>query len=205
MNYRMIRQQVLQLLNQHTISGSPIPAVYNNQQDYLNKIPSLCNDAMMEIATTVRKLPAMLVLSEGEEMGDLLRYELPEDFYQFASGDTLQTLEGKVLHSNRYLLHGTTFLLIPKEEAGTYTFVYYRYPRLLSEDPADETELDGDPETHYAIPFYIASLLAAHDDPYLCTLLMNKYEDKLRKMMPKLSAEVHAVRDVYTGTTGGDG
>jgi len=204
MNYRMIRQQVLQLLNQHTISGSPIPAVYNNQQDYLNKIPSLCNDAMTEIATTVRKLPAMLILTDGEILGDKLRYALPDDFYQFASGDTLQTTDGRILHSNRYLLHGKSFLLIPKEEAGTYTFVYYRYPRLLPEDPADELELDGDPETHYAIPFYIASLLASHDDPYLCTLLMNKYEDKLRKMMPKISAEVHTVSDVYGSPAGGD-
>jgi len=203
MNYRMIKEQVLKLLNQYTIAGTPVAATYNNQQDYLNRIPSLCNDAMLEIATTVRKLPAMMTLENGEEFGDMVRYSMPEDFYQFSSGDTLATSDGHILHTNRFMLHGKQYLLVPKEEAGNHVFVYYRYPRLLAEDPADDEMLDGDPETHFAIPFYVASLLAAHDDPYLCSLLMNKYEDKLRKMMPKISAEGHAVQDAYGNTWGG--
>ena len=202
MNYRMIREQVLKLLNQYTIAGTPVAATYNNQQDYLNRIPSLCNDAMMEIATTVRKIPATMTLENGEEIGDLVRYPMPDDFYQFCSGDTLHAADGTLLHTNRYMLHGKTYLLLPKDEADTYTILYCRYPRLLEESPADDEMLDGDPETHFAIPFYVASLLAAHDDPYLSTLLMNKYEDKLRKMMPKISMEVHAVQDVY-GMHGG--
>ena len=97
MNYRMIREQVLKLLNQHPIAGTPVAATYNNQQDYLNRIPSLCNDAMMEIATTVRKLPATMTLENGEEIGDLVRYPMPDDFYQFCSGDTLHAAEHESL------------------------------------------------------------------------------------------------------------
>jgi hypothetical protein len=68
---------------------------------------------------------------------------------------------------------------------------------LLPEDPADEETLDNEPETHFAIPFYVASFLVAHDEPFLCALFSNKYADKLAKMGTGLATEVRTVDDVY--------
>jgi len=199
MNYGQVRDQVLKLLNQYTVAGAMVDSSYNNQQDYLNRIPGLVNDAMLEIATTARKIPALLSLSDlpHEEIGDEVRYELPHDFYQFVSGSIVCTREGKTLHTNCYSLQGRQMLLVPKDEAGSYTIVYYRYPHLLSERPDDREELDNEPETHFSIPFYVAAFLVDHDDPFLCALFNNKYEDKLAKMNPGVIAEVKVTDDVY--------
>ena len=202
MNYGQVRDQILKLLNQYTRAGTPVDGSYNNQQDYLNRIPDLVNDAMLEIATTTRKIPAVLNLEGlyGEELGengDVL-YELPSDFYQLISGSVVTTREGKVLHTNEYTLQGRKYLAVPREEAGNYTFSYYRYPTLLPNNPADTAQLDNAPETHFAIPFYVAAMLVIHDDAFLYASFYNKYEDKLAKMGPGITAEVSPTQDVYS-------
>lgn len=199
MTYKWLKNQVLKLLNQYTMAGSPVADLYNNQQDYLERIPSLANDAIMEIATTVRKIQATMDLSmlPSEDIGEQIRYRLPTDFYQFKSGDTVITTDGKVLHTNQYSLHGQRFLIVPKTEDGEYSITYYRYPVLLEEKPQDGDELDNTPETHFAIPFYVASFLVAHDEPFLCSLFMNKFTDKLQNMLPDITAEAHSTADAY--------
>lgn len=203
MTFEQVQNQVLKLLNQYSVAGTLVAPAYNNQQDYLNRVASLANDAVMEIATTARKIPATLDLSTltGENAGDWVRYELPDDFYQFKTGDTLLTTDdGRLLHTNRYTLSGKKYLLVPKreiEEGSSYTITYYRYPKLLSEKPAPTDELDNEPETHYAVPFYVAAFLVIHDDSFLFASFYNKFEDKLAKMSAGLSVEAHSVDDVY--------
>ena len=196
MTFEQVQNQVLKLLNQYSVAGTLVAPAYNNQQDYLNRVASLANDAVMEIATTARKISATLDLSTlgSEDAGDWVRYELPEDFYQFKTGDTLLTTDdGRLLHTKKYLL-------VPKreiEEGSSYTITYYRYPRLLSDKPAPTDELDNAPETHYAVPFYVAAFLVIHDDNFLFASFYNKFEDKLAKMSAGLSVEARSVDDVY--------
>ncbi len=199
MNYGQVRDQVLKLLNQYTIAGNPVDNSYNSQQDYLNRIPALVNDAMMEIATTARKIPAVLELDRlsGEELGQEVRYRLPDNFYQLVSGSAVKTAQGRVLHTNCVSVSGGTDLVLPREEAGQVRLHYYRYPMPLSETPADSDELDNTPETHFAIPFYVAAFLVDHDDPYLCALFQNKYQDKLDKMSRGQTAEIRPTADCY--------
>lgn len=202
MTFEQVQNQVLKLLNQYSVAGTTVAPSYNNQQDYLNRIASLANDAMVEIATTARKIPAVLSLAEltGADYGDFVRYELPEDFYQFKTGDTLVTDEGHTLHTNRYELQGHKFLLVPKtelEDGVSYTITYYRYPKLLDAKPKADDELDNVPETHYAVPFYVAAFLVLDDDSFKFASLYNKYEDKLEKMGAGVSVEAKPVADVY--------
>lgn len=200
MTYGQVRDQVLKLLNQYTMAGVPVAGSYNNQQDYLNRIPSLVNDAMMEIATTARKITVLQNLRylPREDLGKQVRYELPGDFYQLVSGSVVTTQEGQVLHTNQYSTQTSKYLLVPKEEAGDYTVAYYRYPFMLAETPHDSDALDNDPETHFAIPFYVAAHLVIHDDAFLYSSFYNKYEDKLAKMGSGLTAEVRIVDDAYS-------
>lgn len=206
MTYGQVRDQVLKLLNQYSVAGTKVDASYNNQQDYLLRIPSLVNDAMVEIATTARKIPATLRLADlpQEDLGRMVRFELPQNFYQFISGSVVKTMEGIVLHTNHYAVQGHKFLLVPAEEVEDYSLTYYRYPNLLTERPDDLDELDNEPETHYAVACYVAAYLADYDDAALGALLHNAYEDKLMKMSAGLSAEVHPVADAY-GFFGGGG
>ena len=203
MTFEQVQNQVLKLLNQYSVAGTLVAPAYNNQQDYLNRVASLANDAVMEIATTARKIPATITLApfDGEDAGDWLRFELPNDFYQFKTGDTMLTTDdGHLLHTNRYAIAGRKYLLVPKkeiEEGSTYTITYYRYPKLLSEKPNAADELDNEAETHFAVPFYVAAFLVIHDDSFLFATFYNKYEDKLAKMGAGLSVEARPVDDVY--------
>lgn len=202
MTYEYVENQVLKLLNQYTAAGEAVAETYNNQKDYLERIPSLVNDALMELSTTVRKIPVIirLVDLESEDIGRQTRYKMPEDFYQFKSGDTVVTVDGVTLHTQVYAVLGQYYMLVPTDEVGDYAITYYRYPVLLPSDRGDVdpvAELDNVPETHLAIPYYVAGMLAMHDDPFLCATLMNGYEDKLAKMTPDISAEVTTTQDAY--------
>lgn len=199
MNYGQVKDQVLKLLNQYTVAGAKVASSYNNQQDYIERIPALVNDAVMEIATTARKIPALFSLSnlESVDLGSQVRYQLPDDFYQFVSGSVVTTKEGTVLHTNQFSIQGRKYLIVPKGETGDYTIEYYRYPVLLASKPDDSEELDNEPETHFAVPFYVASFLVSNDDSFLCSLFSNKYADKLAKMSPGVTAEIHTTGDVY--------
>lgn len=199
MNYGQVKDQVLKLLNQYTIAGAKVESSYNNQQDYIERIPMLVNDAVMEIATTARKIPALFSLGSlpQVDLGAQVRYQLPDDFYQFISGSVVTTKEGAVLHTNQFVVQGRKHLIVPKNEAGDYSVEYYRYPALLSGKPDESEELDNEPETHFAVPFYVAAFLVAHDEPFLCSLFSNKYADKLAKMSTGVTAEVRQTGDVY--------
>lgn len=199
MTYGQVRDHVLMLLNQYTIAGSAVEPSYNNQQDYLARIPALVNDAMMEIATTARKLPAVLPLAglPREEVGEEVRIPLPADFYQLVSGSVARLKNGRTVHTNCCAVQGRQYLLLPRDTAEDCVLTYWRYPNLLPEQPGDAAQLDNLPETHYAIPFYVASFLVSHDDPFLCSLFYNKYEDKLSKMSSGRTAEIAPVADCY--------
>lgn len=202
MNYKQIKNAVLQLLNQYSIAGTQVPGSYNNQQDYLSRIPNLVNDAIMEIAATARKIPVVLRLSEldGVEEGKTIRYSLPEDFFQFKSGGTVvTTVDGRVLRTNVYQTQGRSHLLIPKDAVGDYTIEYYRYPKLLGDDPKDNEELDCDPLACRAVPYYVAAHLVIHDEAFLYQAFYNKYEDILAKSYPAPYASVSQVHDAYGG------
>ena len=187
------------LLNQYSVAGQKVATSYNNQQDYLNRIPSLANDAMMEIATTQRKISAMFDLAdlEGEDLGQMTRFLLPDDFFQFCTGDTqVVTNDGLVLHTNKYSTPGQDYLLIPNEELEDnrhYYITYYRYPTLLSEKPNDTDMLDNEPETHEAVAFYVAAFLVIHDDNFQFSAFYNKYEDKLSRFGQGYTVEYQPV------------
>lgn len=204
MKYKDVKDQVLKLLNQYTIAGTGVEDTYNNQKDYILRIPSLVNDAMMEIATTQRRIPVTVSLDELEFQGETeheLWFAMPKDFYQFKSGDVFRTRHGITMHTKYFQEIGRYILVVPKKAVpcdGAFILTYYRYPKLLDEsEPSDTEELDNTPDTHRAIPYYVAGMLAMHDDPFLASTLMNGYEDKLAKMAPPVTAEVHPVQDSY--------
>lgn len=199
MRYVELKNQVLKLLNQYSIAGDEIADTYNNQDDYLKRIPALANDCIMELATTARKIPATICTAdmEKEEIGAQVIYTLPADFFQFKSGDTLRISDNITLHTNVYMIHGQYKLIIPKCEDGKYVLTYYRYPHLLPEEPDDNDEIDNVPETHYAIPYYVCSFLAVHDDSFQYAAFRNTYADKVDRMMPDITAEVKPVDDAY--------
>ena len=202
MTYGQVKRAALRLLNASTIAGSDIPLNYNNQADLVLAMPSLVDDAMMQIATTVRKIPAAVCLDtlDKSRCGDWLRYTLPADCWRVRNGGLLRP--GEEARFGNYRTVGGA-LLLPEREEGLW-LEYWRYPVSIGEKPADGKALDNSPDTHTAIPYFVAAQLVLYDDAYRYAALHNEWESRLARMSEPVESERCAVRDAYALFADGD-
>ena len=91
MTYGELKDRVLELIFSYSVAGSQIPATYNNQADYIAMIPGLVNNGQIDIATSVKRIPAMAFLSdlENEQVGERVLYKLPADCWLPFTGGLL--------------------------------------------------------------------------------------------------------------------
>ena len=92
MTYGQMRDRVLMLLNQYSIAGGKIRVTYNNQADYLTRVPGAVNEALVYLATTARRLRKVRQLEEAERTGTWRVFALPEDCWQVCSGGVFRLL-----------------------------------------------------------------------------------------------------------------
>ena len=76
MTYGELKNRVLELIFSYSVAGSQIPVTYNNQADYITMIPGLVNNGQMDIATSVKRIPAIVLLAdlEQEQVGERILY-----------------------------------------------------------------------------------------------------------------------------------
>lgn len=201
MTYAEIKRHTLEKANLYTIAGEQVPGSYNNQQDYLNKIPALINTALVNIRTLVKRSPEVYMLENGEPFGNMTRYTLPGDFYSLKTGGVGRIRDGKFEKVNTYWLQGNRYILIPKNCPGEFMVEYYRYPVQLPDDPDDDFDLEEDPEVIQAAEVYAAAYLVLPDDQFMYTVLYNDYESRLGRISPGVTVELHQVGDVYAFNT----
>ena len=210
MNYGQLKKRVMQLVISDSIAGNAIPPTYNNQADYLNQIPGLANDGMTYIATTVKRIPEIVPLLSlaQEEYGAFTMYTLPKDFWQLNNGgliwqrpDPYDLPRYSYQRYHGYKLYARNKLMIPNNVPNLDAMMveYYRYPETLGDTPDDLTELDNTPETHEALPYYIAGQLVMYDDPFRYSALHNEFETRLSRITEPVTTEYAPVDDVYYG------
>lgn len=197
MLYSEIKRTVLSHINQYTMAGTPVAASYNNQADYLNRIPLFVNEGLVNIRTLVKPDAVVLPLLEGEEYGGMMRYKLPEDFWSLKSGGISVLRDGRFKKTNTYKLQGKDYILTPKCEDASYTVEYYKYPEQLPLDCADNYELVEDPEVIHTACYYAAANLLRLEDEFAYATLYNDYESRLGRISPGIRMEVAPVEDVY--------
>lgn len=203
MTYRQLKDNVLRLINQYSIAGDKVATTYNNQQDYINRIPPLVNDGLVYIATTARRLRAVADLTGPTEMGKWLVYTLPDDFWQLCpSGIIYVDANGNVARTSRYKLMGENKVAVPKPEREIKV-EYFRYPVLLRDVPEDGDFIDCPIEVQSALAFYVASHLEIFDDPYIQATFYNEFENKLSRLGDVPAATVGIVSDEYSTDWGG--
>lgn len=91
MNYGQVRDQALMLVNKYTLAGDKIARTYNNQADYLIRIPSLVDEAMQIIASGPRRIQEYreLRLDPTADRLGAPTYTLPEDLMDIVPGGLL--------------------------------------------------------------------------------------------------------------------
>ena len=204
MTYGEARDIALYLIHQESIAGQTIPGTYNNQQDYLYRIPSLVNAAQMDLATTAKKIPASVMLNdlEFEERSGSYIYTLPRDMWQRRGSGLLVPVQnpGECVHFIRYnnvRMLDRDKLILPARLPMETVVEYYRYPKRLAVSPKDEDLLDNVPEAQEAVPYYVAAHLVMQDDAFRYATLFNEYTAKKDGMIELPSTEPSIVQDVY--------
>lgn len=200
MNYGWARDFTLELINQYSVAGAKVPETYNNQADYLARIPKLIDDAQHYVATTSGKIREMVGLEElpRTERGGWYIYELPANCWQICSGGLVRFDGPRLQRYHQYRQIGNHQLAIPKTLDGTISVEYYRYPAKLGTDPVDTTPLDNTEEAQRALPYYAAAHLVMQDNSFAYASLYNEFEAKLARLDEVLQGEPTVVEDVYS-------
>lgn len=202
MDYAWARDFTLELINQYSIAGDKVAMSYNNQSDYLNRIPKLLDDAQTLVATTARRIRVTAPLEGLDSVlqGQWRVCTLPEDCWQM-SGAGLIRFAGQALQRfHKYHMIGDRQFALPEEMKGELWLEYFRYPKLLGASPRDNAELDNTTEVQMALPYYAASHLVMYDNAFAYSALYNEWEGKLERLYELPQTELNVVEDVYDET-----
>ena len=199
MTYGELKKRVLQLIFSYSVAGSEIPATYNNQADYLAMIPGLVNNGQIDIATSVKRLPAQAALSdlERETINGRVLYKLPADCWMPFTGGLLYERSRRYERFFGYRFIGREIELSCCAPPGLI-LEYWRYPILIDAVTPDSMELDNTPDVHECLVFYVAAHLLAYDDPYRYTVFKNMYEERMSRLREPLWLEPGHIRNLYS-------
>ena len=200
MTFGEFKTNVLKLIFSYSTAGTQIPATYNNQADYIAMIPGLLNSAQYDIATSVRRLPAVQAMSgiTPTQFGDFDRYAFPADCWQVMQGG-LFDMSGKLRRARHVVMLNDALLFPHGYDVTNLALEYWRYPTEVDANTADGTVLDNRPETHEAMVFYAAAGLLAYDDAYRAQLFRNEYETRKSQLKEPIWLEKTVIRNVYRG------
>jgi hypothetical protein len=205
MNIKECKDAALKLINIYSIAGLPVALTYNNQKDYILRVPELINDAQMEIAKTTKKIPAEYKITQTAEDNGVVwkTYTLPINFYT-RSGT------GVVWHNGEKLTVGTDYkwkndktLFLRSNLGGEFDVEYFRFPTKVTATTPEVTELDNTLDTHQAVPYFVASMLVQMDNSYLASTLYNLFETRLVRLKDPMLVEATEIQDVYNLYGGG--
>ena len=200
MNYGWARDFTLELINQYSMAGKEIPASYNNQADYLARIPKLLDDAQHYVATTTGKIRELANLEElpRVERGEWLIYTLPANCWQICGSGLVRFDGPRMQRSRKYFPIGRQQIAVPRELDGLLSVEYYRYPVKLGLNPKDNAPMDNTEEAQRCLPYYVAAHLLMQDNPFAYASLYNEFEAKLARLTEVPHGEIHVMEDSYS-------
>ena len=195
------KRKALELIFQYSIAGTAIPSSYNNQADYINRIPNLVNSAQTEIAVTVKPIQTTKAVSaltpDPVPLGGRTVHVLPADCFRVMDGGLLRVLpEGIVRTKNYRLLYGNRIVIF-ENDLSDMILEYLRYPTALTAASADTAELDNTPDAQECVPYYVAAHLVLYDDPYRYSALYNEYLRRIAQLRHQTIYESNLIRNEY--------
>lgn len=119
--------------------------------------------------------------------------ELTEDFYQIdPKGIYYEGDYDSYLQTSEFWQEGTSTLILPRDQEGSYTIYYRAYPTEITTLTPENYELPLDPEVLAILPLYMASQLYKDDDNGIATSYRNEFEvafERLRNSANRYAKE----------------
>ncbi len=200
MTYGYCRDAALKLLNQYSIAGTVIASSYNNQYDYLKRVPELVNDALELISLAVGQ-PEGVFVPAAEALEDLgggwAAFGLPEDFVRLNPRGLPRSGAGGLEYVKDYRLLAGRRLALPRALLPGAAVAYLRAPAKVSLDTPDAEVLDLPGWAAGPAPYYVAAHLAAGEDSFLYAALLNEFEARLEALKPAPESETELAEDAY--------
>jgi hypothetical protein len=201
MTYGELKNLVLRHIDQYTVAGSPVPLDYNNQADFVNKIPDLTNIALRTIATQAAPLTGTIIPYK-DCIDDILlmsngwcKISMPCDFWRIR-GDGIGLMGSDGFRASRnYRFLSAREILVRRDELPTMMITYDRFPRKVR--GVDTEDLDCDESVAQCASFYIAAQLMRTEDPYAYQSLFNEYSNMLSQLVRPITADFVRSEDVY--------
>lgn len=199
MQYLDFKNRVLMLINQYSIAGESIALSYNNQDDYVLRIPALLNSAQRYIATTAKPIYASMPLDweVAEQRDGFYIFTMPEDFWQLVGRGIPVLKNGEFTMYHRFRWMGRDKLVIPAKDKATMEVHYHRYPVDVPNDPRDDFELDNEADAQEAAAYYVAAYLAMFDNSFAYSALYNEFESRRQQMVERPQTEYDRIEDMY--------
>jgi hypothetical protein len=145
MTYGYCRDAALKLFYQYSIGGTVIAASYNNQYDYLKRVPELINDAVELVSLAVGQPEGVFVPAPeaAEDLGGgWCAFDLPEDFVRLAGRGLARSGEEGFGYVKDYRLLSGRRLALPRALLKGAALVYLREPAKISLDSPETAVLD---------------------------------------------------------------
>lgn len=199
MKYGEFKSFVLGLINQAQARGVELDEYYNDQADYLQRIPGLYNAAMLELASEAVTLVGVMEPTQSSTVRSpegFVAVAVPDDFIAM-TGDGIPVVRGgQMTRIKGYYMVGADTVMIRSDLVESGVLEYRRRPERLPMDPAEidaDKQLDGTEEMQNAAAYYAAAMLVLQDDAFAYSVLRNEYDDKLSEMKKRLRAETFFV------------
>lgn len=205
MTIKQCMDAAFQHLNQYSIAGALVPLSYNDQADAQNRMLNLINDAQMQIATTSRPIEEFFEVDVPKIPHTTPTQEitvtLPDDcihpiaaYFTPSDGGPMLTQDAR-----QFKWIDENIMLLPNRPAGHYKIKYARYPvRYDASTNVNTTTLDNRPETHEIIPYFVAAMIVADENPKVHFILYNVWETRMARLGYRPAHAVSTqVEDVY--------
>lgn len=199
MKYGEFKNFVLGLINQAHARGIALDEYYNDQADYLHRIPGLYNAAMLELASEAVTLVGVMEATPSSTVRSpegFVAVAVPDDFIAM-TGDGIPVVRGgQMTRIKGYYMVGADTVMIRSDLVENGVLEYRRRPERLPMDPINidaDKQLDGTEEMQNAAAYYTAAMLVLQDDAFAYSALRNEYDDKLSEMKKRLRAETFFV------------
>lgn len=202
MTYAQIKRAVLELINQYSIAGETVSPAYNNQSDYIHRIPNLINQALTRVRTETKPRRTSVRFAGGVVENGVVSYTLPEDCWHVISGGVHLIADGTVspFREAHFLGHNTVIFPARGEDGAAdtnaYLVEYHRYAEQLPAEPADDYELSEEPDVTQAALYYAAAMLVREDSAFDYAGLYNEWEARRQELRPPITVEHVPVGDV---------